>query len=154
MPDVGAGIGGVHRGAETSMDISADLVDLGRTPMAVVCAGAKSILDIPRTLEYLETQGVCVAAYQSDEFPAFFTPSSGCQAPCRVEDPQQAAGLVASSLQLGLNSGVLIGMLAAAAHLLIVPAQIRVYQSSLCASRVVYAVTKRPSSSRVCHAAG
>ena len=77
--------------------------------MAVVCAGAKSILDIPRTLEFLETQGVCVAAFQSDEFPAFFTPSSGCKAPCRVEDPQQAAGLVASSLQLGLGSGILIG---------------------------------------------
>lgn len=93
------------------MDISADLVDLGRTPMAVVCAGAKSILDIPRTLEFLETQGVCVAAYQSNEFPAFFTRSSGCKAPCRIEDPQQAAGLIASSLQLGLSSGILIGKL-------------------------------------------
>ncbi|KAK9840290.1 hypothetical protein WJX74_006967 [Apatococcus lobatus] len=113
---VTGGIGGVHRGAETSMDISADLVDLGRTPMAVVCAGAKSILDIPRTLEFLETQGVCVAAYQSDDFPAFFTPSSGCRAPCRIEDPQQAAGLVASSLQLGLGSGILIGVPIPAEH--------------------------------------
>ncbi len=91
------------------MDISADLVDLGRTPIAVVCAGAKSILDIPRTLEFLETQGVCVAAYKADEFPAFFTPSSGCSAPCRVDSPEQAAGLIASSLHLGLNSGTLIG---------------------------------------------
>ena len=63
--------------------MSADLTELGRTPVAVVCAGAKSILDLPRTLEYLETQGVCVAAMGTDEFPAFYTRSSGCRAPCR-----------------------------------------------------------------------
>ncbi|KAG5517468.1 hypothetical protein RHGRI_038021 [Rhododendron griersonianum] len=76
---VTGGIGGVHRHGENTMDISSDLTELGRTPIAVISAGVKSILDIPRTLEYLETQGVCVAAYQTDEFPAFFTETSGCK---------------------------------------------------------------------------
>jgi len=80
---VTGGIGGVHRGGEDSMDVSADLCELGRTPVTVVCAGAKSILDIPRTLEYLETQGVGVLALGTDEFPAFFTRRSGCAAPTR-----------------------------------------------------------------------
>jgi pseudouridylate synthase len=70
---VTGGIGGVHRRGETTMDVSADLTELGRTPVLVVCAGAKSILDILRTLEYLETQGVNVAGYQTEELPAFFT---------------------------------------------------------------------------------
>lgn len=82
---VTGGIGGVHRGAETTWDVSADLTELGRTPVAVVCAGVKSILDIPKTLEYLETQGVPVLAYGTDEFPAFFTPHSGQRAPERVD---------------------------------------------------------------------
>ncbi|OWT35422.1 indigoidine synthase A family protein [Cryptococcus neoformans Bt1] len=98
---VTGGIGGVHRGAENSMDISADLIELGRTPMAVVCAGAKSILDIPRTLEVLETQGVCVATYgENSEFPAFYHPSSGCESPWSVPDIKSAAGLVYASLNL------------------------------------------------------
>jgi len=107
---VTGGIGGVHRGGETSMDVSADLTELARTPVAVVCAGAKSVLDIGRTLEFLETQGVCVAAYGADEFPAFFTPSSGFRAPCRVDCPEDAARLMYASLQVGLNNGVLVGV--------------------------------------------
>lgn len=74
---VTGGIGGVHRGGENTMDVSADLVDLARTPLMVVCAGAKSILDIPRTLEVLETHGVAVLGWRTDEFPAFFSRSSG-----------------------------------------------------------------------------
>ncbi|KAE8663796.1 THO complex subunit 7-like protein isoform 1 [Hibiscus syriacus] len=76
---VTGGTGGVHRHGEHTMDISSDLTELGRTPVAVVSAGVKSILDIPRTLEYLETQGVCVAAYKTNEFPSFFTQTSGCK---------------------------------------------------------------------------
>ncbi|WVQ94451.1 hypothetical protein IAU59_001530 [Kwoniella sp. CBS 9459] len=98
---VTGGIGGVHRGAESSMDISADLIELGRTPMAVFCAGAKSILDIPRTLEVLETQGVCVSTYgEKQDFPAFYHPSSGCQSPWRVPDSDSAARLIHTSLSL------------------------------------------------------
>ncbi|KAL6753496.1 pseudouridine-5'-phosphate glycosidase [Haematococcus lacustris] len=107
---VTGGIGGVHRGGESSLDISADLTELGRTPVAVVCAGVKSVLDIPRTLEVLETQGVCVAAYQVDEFPAFFTPHSGCKAPCRVDSPAEAARLLHSSMALGLGGGLLLAV--------------------------------------------
>ena len=83
------GIGGVHRGGESSMDVSADLTELGRTPVAVVCAGVKSILDIPRTLEVLETQGVPVFAYGTNEFPAFYTPRSGVPAPDRLDTPAE-----------------------------------------------------------------
>ncbi|KAK3005621.1 hypothetical protein RJ639_015898, partial [Escallonia herrerae] len=109
---VTGGIGGVHRHGESSklfstdigtMDISSDLTELGRTPVAVISAGVKSILDIPRTLEYLETQGVCVAAYATNEFPAFFTNKSGCKvpmwtlshlAPCRADTPEDVARLI------------------------------------------------------------
>mmetsp|Transcript_10656 Transcript_10656/g.30310 ORF Transcript_10656/g.30310 Transcript_10656/m.30310 type:complete len:200 (-) Transcript_10656:134-733(-) len=107
---VTGGIGGVHRGGEVTMDVSADLTELGRTPIAVVCAGAKTVLDIPRTLEYLETQGVPVAAYGSDFFPAFYTPSSGCAAPCRVDTPEDAANLIAASIRLGVRNGIIIGV--------------------------------------------
>jgi pseudouridine-5'-phosphate glycosidase len=107
---VTGGVGGVHRGGEASMDVSADLTELGRTPIAVVCAGVKSVLDIPRTLEYLETQGVGVAAYQTDEFPAFFTRHSGCAAPARVESPAQAAAMIAASWSLGLTSGTIFAV--------------------------------------------
>ncbi|CAD7703165.1 unnamed protein product [Ostreobium quekettii] len=107
---VTGGIGGVHRGAELSMDISADLNALGRVPIMVVCAGAKSVLDIPRTLEYLETQAVCVAAYRSDYFPAFFTPSSGCKAPARVDTPQEAAEMMHASLRLKMGTGIVLGV--------------------------------------------
>jgi pseudouridylate synthase len=86
---VTGGIGGVHRGADLTMDISSDLTELGRTPVTVVCAGAKSILDIPRTLEYLETLGVMVVGYGTDTFPAFFTRSSGCPVQARLDTPKQ-----------------------------------------------------------------
>ncbi|XP_033940412.1 uncharacterized protein [Pseudochaenichthys georgianus] len=108
---VTGGIGGVHRDGENSLDISADLTELGRTPIAVVSAGVKSILDIGRTLEYLETQGVCVATYgASKNFPAFFSPQSGFTSPFHVFNPEEAAKLIASTLSLGLQSGVLLAV--------------------------------------------
>jgi len=108
---VTGGIGGVHRGGEVSMDVSADLTELGRTPVCVVCAGVKSILDIGLTLEYLETQGVCVATFgESKAFPAFYSPNSGFTAPYCVGTYGQAAGLVQASGKLGLTGGVLIGV--------------------------------------------
>ncbi|XP_073301205.1 pseudouridine-5'-phosphate glycosidase isoform X2 [Primulina huaijiensis] len=107
---VTGGIGGVHRHGESTMDISSDLTELGRTPVAVVSAGVKSILDIPRTLEYLETQGVCVAGYKTNEFPAFFSETSGCKAPCRVDSPEDCARLIDSNMNLELGSGILIAV--------------------------------------------
>ncbi|KAK2539643.1 pseudouridine-metabolizing bifunctional protein c1861.05-like [Columba guinea] len=108
---VTGGIGGVHRGGENTLDVSADLTELGRTPVAVVSAGVKSILDIGRTLEYLETQGVCVAAFgESREFPAFFSRQSGFQAPYHVRNEEEAAELIASAQGLGLSNGVLIAV--------------------------------------------
>lgn len=92
------------------MDVSADLYELGRTPVAVVCAGAKSILDIPRTLEVLESQGVAVAAWRSDHFPAFFTPRSGCAAPSRVDSAAAAARMIAASASLGLTCGMVLAV--------------------------------------------
>ncbi|KAL7202631.1 hypothetical protein ACSBR1_034157 [Camellia fascicularis] len=105
---VTGGIGGVHRHGENTMDISSDLTELGRTPVAVISAGVKSILDIPRTLEYLETQGVCVAAYKTNEFPAFFTETSGWKAPCRVDTPEDCARLIDANMKLKLGTGILI----------------------------------------------
>ncbi|GAY42246.1 hypothetical protein CUMW_065310 [Citrus unshiu] len=102
---VTGGIGGVHRHGEHTMDISSDLTELGRTPVAVVSAGIKSILDIPRTLEYLETHGVCVAAYKTNEFPAFFTETSGSKVPCRVDSPEDYV-----NMKLKLGSGIVIGV--------------------------------------------
>ncbi|XP_038610760.1 pseudouridine-metabolizing bifunctional protein C1861.05-like isoform X4 [Tachyglossus aculeatus] len=108
---VTGGIGGVHREGEKTLDVSADLTELGRTPVAVVSAGVKSILDIGRTLEYLETQGVCVAAFgESRDFPAFFCRKSGFQAPYHVPTEKEAAKLIAGALELGLGSGVLIAV--------------------------------------------
>ncbi|XP_069551296.1 uncharacterized protein [Brachyistius frenatus] len=108
---VTGGIGGVHRDGENSLDISADLTELGRTPIAVVSAGVKSILDIGRTLEFLETQGVCVATYgASNNFPAFFSPESGFTSAYHVCNPEEAAKLIASTLSLGLQSGVLLAV--------------------------------------------
>ncbi|XP_028285710.1 pseudouridine-metabolizing bifunctional protein C1861.05 isoform X2 [Parambassis ranga] len=108
---VTGGIGGVHRDGENSLDISADLTELGRTPIAVVSAGVKSILDIGRTLEYLETQGVCVATYgASKHFPAFFSPQSGFNSAYNVCNPEEAAKLLESTLSLGLQSGVLLAV--------------------------------------------
>lgn len=105
---VTGGIGGVHRGAETSWDVSADLNELGRTPVAVVCAGAKSILDIPKTLEYLETQGVPVISLGQDNFPAFFTPDSGIPAAIRLDSAESVARCIASHLHLRLNQGLVV----------------------------------------------
>ncbi|KAJ3595987.1 hypothetical protein NHX12_002396 [Muraenolepis orangiensis] len=108
---VTGGIGGVHRGGEHSLDVSADLTELGRTPVAVVSAGVKSILDIGRTLEFLETQGVCVATYgPTNNFPAFFSPQSGFTSPYHVRDPSEAAKLIEGTLCLGLQSGLLIAV--------------------------------------------
>ncbi|KAI4294872.1 hypothetical protein MLD38_040834 [Melastoma candidum] len=107
---VTGGIGGVHRHGENTLDISSDLTELGRTPVTVVSAGVKSILDIPRTLEYLETQGVSVAAYGTNELPSFFTESSGCKAPCRVDFPEDCARLIHANAKLGLGSGILIAV--------------------------------------------
>jgi pseudouridine-5'-phosphate glycosidase len=102
------GIGGVHRGAESSFDISADLEELGRTPVAVVCAGAKAILDIPKTLEVLETKGVPVIGYGTDDFPAFWTRSSGYPVDHRCDTPAEVAELLNTQFHLGMG-GVLIG---------------------------------------------
>src|SRR5436853_547350 len=98
------GVGGAHRSA---WDVSADLAELARTPVAVVCAGAKSVLDIPRTLEALETLGVPVVGYGTDEFPAFFVPSSGERITARVDNPRQAAELLRSHWALD-GAGVVI----------------------------------------------
>jgi pseudouridine-5'-phosphate glycosidase len=102
------GIGGVHRGAEQSMDISADLEELSRTDIAVVCAGPKSILDIGLTLEYLETRGVAVVGYKTDELPAFFTTGSGCKVDYRMDSADQIAAVLAAKRSLGLHGGMLI----------------------------------------------
>uniref|UniRef100_A0A8D8DXX4 Pseudouridine-5'-phosphate glycosidase n=1 Tax=Culex pipiens TaxID=7175 RepID=A0A8D8DXX4_CULPI len=114
------GIGGVHRGGEDSLDVSADLVELGRTPVAVVSSGVKSILDIPRTLEYLETQGVCVASYGSPErdFPAFYTRRSGSKAVYNFDSAAEAANAISVNGALGLRSGFLIGVPIPAEHAL------------------------------------
>jgi pseudouridine-5'-phosphate glycosidase len=102
------GVGGVHRGAETTFDISADLTELGRTPVAVVCAGVKSILDISKTLEYLETQRVPIIAYQSDDFPAFYTRSSGLRADHRLDSAEALANAVRLHFALDTGTGLLI----------------------------------------------
>jgi pseudouridine-5'-phosphate glycosidase len=102
------GIGGVHRGAETSFDVSADLIELGTTPVTVVCAGAKSILDLPKTLEVLETHGVPVIGVGTDEFPAFFSRSSGLPVGHRVESAAHLAALVRAHRALGLTGGILV----------------------------------------------
>jgi pseudouridine-5'-phosphate glycosidase len=102
------GIGGVHRGAESTFDISADLEELAHTPVAVVCAGAKALLDLPKTLEYLETRGVPVVGYRTSEFPAFWSRSSGLPAPIRVESPEEIAELLKVKWSLGLRGGVVI----------------------------------------------
>jgi pseudouridylate synthase len=102
------GIGGVHRGAEQSMDISADLTELSRTPVLVVCAGAKSILDLDLTLEYLETQGVPVIGWQADEFPAFYVRSSGRRLAHRADDVSTVAAIARAQWECGLK-GLVVG---------------------------------------------
>ena len=105
---VTGGIGGVHRGAGESFDISADLEELKNTDVAVVCAGCKSILDIPATLEYLETAGVPVITYASDDFPAFYSRKSGCPAQTRMDCVGEIARLIQTKYELGLKGGLLI----------------------------------------------
>lgn len=102
------GIGGVHRGAETSFDISADLSELAETAVTVVAAGAKAILDLPKTLEYLETRGVPVIAFGQDDFPAFWSRSSGLRAPLRMDHPAQIASAHLMRARLGLPGGQLV----------------------------------------------
>ena len=102
------GIGGVHRGAETTMDISADLEELASTPVMVVCAGAKSILDLGLTLEYLETHGVPVLGYQTKELPAFYTRRSGFEVDYRIDSPEELAKVFKAQRNLGLKGGVLV----------------------------------------------
>ncbi|WP_026477446.1 pseudouridine-5'-phosphate glycosidase [Alkaliphilus transvaalensis] len=106
---VTGGIGGVHRGAEETFDISADLKELANTEVAVICAGAKSILDIGLTLEYLETEGVPVLGYGTEEFPAFYTRESGFKADYKIEDAKTMAQLIYDKWAMGLKGGVVIG---------------------------------------------
>jgi pseudouridine-5'-phosphate glycosidase len=105
---VTGGLGGVHRGAETSFDVSADLTELGRTDVAVVCAGVKSILDIGLTLETLETLGVPVLGYGAEEFPSFYSRESGHRAPMRVDSPADIAGIMRAKWDLGLAGGIVV----------------------------------------------
>lgn len=105
---VTGGIGGVHRGAGESFDISADLEELKTTNVSVVCAGVKSILDIGATLEYLETAGVPVVTFGADEFPAFYSRRSGFVAECRLDEPAEIASLILAKDALGLRGGMLI----------------------------------------------
>lgn len=113
---VTGGIGGVHREASKTFDISADLQELARTPVAVVCAGAKSILDIPLTLEYLETHGVPVLSCGQDNFAAFYCQDSGYRADYRLDTPQEQADLLRAHWGLGLKSGAVISTPVPAAH--------------------------------------
>lgn len=102
------GIGGVHRGAETTMDISADLEELAQTPVMVICAGAKAILDLPLTLEYLETKGVPVIGYGTGELPAFYTRHSGLKVDYRLDTPAEVAAAFAAQRELGIRAGMLV----------------------------------------------
>ena len=102
------GIGGVHRGAETTMDISADLEELSMTPVMVICAGAKSILDLGLTLEYLETKGVPVIGYGTEELPAFYTRKSGFKVDYRIDTPEELAAAFRAKLEMGLKGGMLV----------------------------------------------
>jgi pseudouridine-5'-phosphate glycosidase len=102
------GVGGAHRGAGASFDISADLLELARAPVITVCAGAKAILDLPLTLEYLETHGVPVIGYQTDELPAFYTRESGLRTPHRADSPQEVADVARAQWESGLGGGLLV----------------------------------------------
>ncbi len=106
---VTGGIGGVHREIEKTLDISADLAELAHTNVAVVCAGIKSILDIPKTLEFLETQGVPVIGFRTQEFPSFYTPSSGCRSQVRMDSASEIANCMNIKWELGLKGGLVIG---------------------------------------------
>ena len=102
------GIGGVHRGAQQTFDISADLEELAQTPVMVICAGAKSILDLGLTLEYLETKGVPVIGYQTDELPAFYTRHSGFGVDYRIDTPEELAAVFKAKMACGLKGGMLV----------------------------------------------
>lgn len=102
------GIGGVHRGAEVTMDISADLEELAKTPVCVVCAGAKSILDLGLTMEYLETKGVPVIGFGTDELPAFYTRKSGLTVPWRCDKPEEIAKAICAQHEIGYDGGMLV----------------------------------------------
>ncbi|MBQ9910129.1 MAG: pseudouridine-5'-phosphate glycosidase [Lachnospiraceae bacterium] len=102
------GIGGVHRGAETTMDISADLEELANTPVMVICAGAKSILDLGLTLEYLETKGVPVLGFGTEELPAFYTRKSGFSVDYRIDTPEELASVYKAQREMGLKTGMLV----------------------------------------------
>ena len=102
------GIGGVHRGAETTMDISADLDEFTKPPVLVVCAGAKAILDLNLTMEYLETKGIPVFCYQTDELPAFYTRNSGIKAPFRADSPTELASIWNTKKELGIQGGFIV----------------------------------------------
>jgi len=102
------GIGGVHRGAEQSFDISADLIEFERTPVAVVCSGAKAVLDLPHTLEVLETHGVTVIGHQTDEFPAFYTRTTGLPVDMRCDSADEIAAVLQVRKRLGLEGGVVV----------------------------------------------
>ena len=104
------GIGGVHRNAQQTFDISADLEELAQTDVAVICAGAKAILDIPLTLEYLETSGVTVLGFGTNDFPAFYTRKSGCAVDYLVERAEEAADIIKTKTRLALNNGILIAV--------------------------------------------
>ena len=102
------GVGGVHRGAQQTFDISADLQELARTDVAVISAGSKSILDLPLTLEYLETLGVPILGYKTDELPAFYTRESGLMVDYRVDTPEEASAILHAKWDIGLSGGVMI----------------------------------------------
>ena len=102
------GIGGVHRGAEHDLDISADLIEMSRTPVMVISAGSKAILDLPRTLEYLETMSVPVIGYRTDELPAFYSRNSGIPIPQRLESASELAQAFRQQLDLGIQAGMLV----------------------------------------------
>lgn len=112
------GIGGVHRGANETWDVSADLPALAAHPVAVVCAGAKAICDVPKTLEFLETVGVTVVGFRTDRFPFFLAQDSGSPVPRRIDSPQQAAAIVRVKRSLGQRSGLLVANLIPAADAL------------------------------------
>ena len=102
------GIGGVHRGAETTMDISADLDEFVKTPVMVICAGAKAILDLNLTMEYLETKGIPVYCYKTNELPAFYTRKSGIKAPFRADSPEELAKIWNTKKELGIQGGFIV----------------------------------------------
>ena len=125
------GVGGVHRGAETTMDISADLEELAKTPVAVVCAGVKSILDLGLTLEYLETRGVPVVGYQTDVLPAFYTNESKHAVPLRADNPEALARMITAQRQLDYPGGMLIANPIPAQHAMPAEAIERTIQQAL-----------------------